>query len=508
MNPERWHRLKSIFEDALDQPVAARREWIRQACGDDHELRQDAIALLRSHETAGGFLESPPDFDPDLDPDFDTLEDGTSLGSFRIVRRIGRGGMGVVYLADDLELGRQVALKALPSFLASNSELRERLRREARAAATIKHPSIATVYSLQEIDGHLFIVSEYVEGTTLRARLDNGPLDASHARAVAVKIASALAAAHAAGVVHRDLKPENVIITPGGEIKVVDFGIAHIDEPESARLTKQGVALGTPGYMPPEQRLGGAVDARVDVFAFGILFAEMLLGRRPTTPEDHALIPSRFGTLIATCVRSNPDARYASGDELLHALSGESPATEAVRGVRLQPGPGTPAVRGVRLASPAEARNERRPQADLESEAASARWWWEFHQAAVAVVYGVMTWPAWIARQIVGGSAGRALFIAVLTAVVVAATLRLHLWFTSRFYPGELQSARRRAGPWIRAADWVFVASLGLSGVFVGDDRSPVAIVLVAVAVGAAMAFLVIERGTSRAAFPATRVSD
>ena len=482
MNPERWHRLKSIFEDALDQPVAVRREWLREACEGDQELLREAVALLRSHETAGGFLESPPELNPDLDPDLDTLEDGTSLGSFRIVRRIGRGGMGVVYLADDLELGRQVALKALPSFLASNSELRERLRREARAAATIKHPSIATVYSLREIDEHLFIVSEYVEGTTLRALLDRGPFDGSRAFAVAVKIASALAAAHAAGVVHRDLKPENIIITPGGEIKVVDFGIAHIDEPESARLTKQGVALGTPGYMPPEQRLGGAVDARADVFAFGILFAEMLLGRRPTTTEDQALIPSRFATLIATCVNPNPDARYESGRALVLALSGESMAAEAVRGVRLQP--------------------------DLGTEPASARWWWEFHQAAVAVVYGVMTWPAWMGRQIVGGPVGRALFIAMLIAVIAAATLRLHLWFTSRFYPGELQWARRRAGPWIRGADWLFVASLGITGILVGDDRSPVAIVLVAVAVGAAMGFLVIERGTSRAAFPASRVSD
>ena len=462
MTPERWHRLKSIFEGALDQPIAARRDWIRQECGGDQELLQEATALLRSHETAGGFLEAPPGLDPDLD----TLEDGTSLGPFRIVRRIGRGGMGVVYLADDLELGRQVALKALPSFLASNSELRERLRREARAAATIKHPSIATVYSLREIDEHLFIVSEYVEGTTLRAVLDSGPLDASGARAVAVQIASALAAAHAAGVVHRDLKPENVIITPGGEIKVVDFGIAHIDEPESVRLTKQGVALGTPGYMPPEQRFGGTVDARADVFAFGVLFAEILLGRRPTTTEDHALIPPRFATLIATCVKPNPEARFASGGELLKALSVEPAADDA-----------QPATIG------------------------SPRWWWEFHQVATAAVYWGMVWPAWLGRQIVGGATGRGLFLAALIAVSVAATLRLHLWFTARFYPVELNRARARAGGWIRLADSLFVLSLGITGILVGDDRSPVAVVLVAVAAGAAIAFLVIERTTTRAAF-------
>jgi hypothetical protein len=451
MTPEKWAHLKSIFESALDQPIGARIEFLRRACGSDEELLREAVALIRSHETAGDFLESPPH----VDQSPDTLEDGTTLGAFRIVRRIGHGGMGVVYLADDQELGRKVALKALPPGLAANSELRERLRREARAAAHIRHPSIATVYSLREIDDHLFIVSEYVEGTTLRALLESGRLEAERAYAIAVKIASALAAAHAAGVVHRDLKPENVIITADGEVKVVDFGIAVVEGLESARLTRQGAVLGTPGYMPPEQLLGGAVDARADVFAFGIVFAEMLSGRRPKTAADHQLIPPQFAALIATCTNASAAARYESGSALLKALSVES----------------------------------------------SPRGWWEFHQAAAALVYGVTTWPAWIGRQTIGGTTGRALFIAVLVAVIASAILRLHLWFTSRFYPGELPWARRRAGRWIRLADWVFVLALGATGALVGDDLSPVAVGLTAVAVGAAIAFLVIEPATARAAF-------
>jgi len=348
--------------------------------------------------------------------------------------------------------------------------LRERLRREARAAATIKHSSIATVYALREIDDHLFIVSEYIDGTTLRNVLSGGALEASPAFAIGVKIASALAAAHAAGIVHRDLKPENVIITPDGEVKVVDFGIAHIEEPESARLTKEGVVLGTPGYMPPEQLLGGAVDARADVYSFGVVFGEMLLGHRPHTAQDRASIPARFATLIATCMSPNPDARYESGSALLKALSVESPA----------------------------------PAEFTAAAVGSPRWWWEFHQAATAVVYGVMIWPAWMGRQVIDSLVGRALFIAVLVAVIVAATLRLHLWFTSRFYPGELRRARRRGSRWIRLADWLFVVSLALTGVLVGEDRSPVAVVLMAVAVGAAIVFLVIERATTRAAFRAS----
>jgi hypothetical protein len=140
-------------------------------------------------------------------------------------------------------------------------------------------------------------------------------------------------------------------------------------------------------------------------------------------------------------------------------------------------------------------------ETDEQTVFGSPRWWWEFHQAFIAILYWLMTWPAWKGRQIVGGSLGRALFIAVLVAVIVAANLRLHLWFTSRFYPAELQWARQRAGLWIQLADWLFVASLAAIGILVGEDRSPVAILLLAVAVGAAMAFLVIERATARAAF-------
>lgn len=466
MTPERWKRLRAIFEEALDQPADARDEHLRRACADDDALLREARALLHSHDTAGDFMEQPARLDPS---DLQELPHGATLGPYRIVRTIGSGGMGIVYLAYDQDLEREVALKALPAYLSANPDLRERLRREARAAATIKHASVAIVHALREIDGNLFIDSEYVSGTTLRVLLGGGPLEPSRACTIAVQIASALAAAHAAGVTHRDLKPENIIVTPTGGVKVVDFGIAHIDAPDSPRLTKDGIVIGTPGYMPPEQRDGGRVDARADVYAFGIVFREMLTGRRTASaPPAQSPIPSRFRAIIETCVRLQPEARYASGRELLSALTGGSPALEQ---------PTTPAGVG------------------------SPLWWWEFHQAATAVVYWLMTWPSWTARQIIGGPIGRALFIATLIAVIVSTNLRLHLWFTSRFYPGELRWARRRGGTWVRAADWLFVVSLTVSGVMVGEDRSPVAIVLIAVAVGAAIAFLVIERATTRAAF-------
>ena len=391
--------------------------------------------------------------------------------------------MGIVYLAHD-NLERRVAIKTLPPILATSHQLRERLRREAHAAATINHSAVATVYQLTEIDGHLVIVSEYVEGDTLRTLMSRGPLDASRAYSIARDIAGALAAAHEARVIHRDLKPENVIVTPSGAIKVVDFGIAHIEVPEPSKLTVPGMMLGTPAYMAPEQLLGGPVTPRADVYSFGIVFEEMLTGRHPLArssgsdsrgfnAQGNPPYNGPFAAVIERCTRLDPEDRYASGGELLAALSGAVAA----------PGKARP-TDGVSQLTPA-----------------SPRWWWEFHQAATAAVYWLMTWPAWIGREIIGGRTGRALFFATLIAVIVAANLRLHLWFTSRFYPGELRWARRRESPWIRAADWLFVASLAVTGVLVGEDRSPIAIVLLAVAVGATIAFLVIERATTRAAF-------
>lgn len=489
MNPERWSRLKPVFQGALDQPADARRAWMQQACGDDEELLRDAEALLDAHDTAGDFLEQSAQLDP---ADLDTLPEGTMLGAYRIGRELGRGGMGIVYLATD-NLDRDVAIKTLPGALAADPNLRERLRREAKAAGNIKHHGVATIYLLDEIDGYLVIVSEYVEGDTLRTLLSRGGLEPARAQAIALEIASALAAAHDARVVHRDLKPENVIVTPAGRVKLVDFGIAHIEGPESARMTTPGMMLGTPAYMAPEQLAGGAVTPRTDIYSFGIVFSEMLTGRHPLStgrsasggreavgrvpPEGDITeggpgkpVPPHLAAIIARCLKIDPDARYASGRELLAALSANT-------------APVAPA------------------DDDPKTMVGTPRWWWEFHQAFIAVLYWLMIWPAWKGRQIVGGPLGRGLFILTLIAVIVAANLRLHLWFTSRFYPRELRWARRRAGIWIRLADWLFVASLAASGILVGEDRSPVAIVLLAVAVGAAIAFLVIERSTARAAF-------
>ncbi len=209
--------------------------------------------------------------------------EGRSIGPYRIDREIGRGGMGVVYLAEDTRLHRSVALKALAPALLVDAKQKERLRREARAAASLSHPSIATVYALEEFEGDLYVVSEYVRGGNLRAYLEKGPLPLATLLEVAVQTAEGLAAAHEKGVIHRDLKPENIVRYEQGNVKILDFWIALLSTPDpgTQRLTEVGTLIGTPAYMAPEQLEGESVDFRSDIFAFGILLYELACGSNP-----------------------------------------------------------------------------------------------------------------------------------------------------------------------------------------------------------------------------------
>jgi len=263
-------------------------------------------------------------------------------------------------------------------------------------------------------------------------------------------------------VIHRDLKPENVLITRTGAVKVVDFGIAYIDS-INTRLTRDGDVIGTPAYMAPEQLVGSTVDARVDIYAAGVILTEMLTGQHPLAPGRPSM-PVSASEIAWRCIQTDPNERYRSARELLAALEQE-----------LDPKGGS-----------------------------RARWWWEFHQAAVSIAYAVMVWPTWLARNVIGGQAGNAVFVTVLAAAIVAVTLRLHFWFTSRFYPAELAWARTRATGWMLVSDVIFASGLVVAGVLVGDARAALAIIEIAVAVGVATAFAVVEPATIRAAFGKT----
>lgn len=481
---ERWAQLQPLFHGALDQPGAEREAWLRAATSDE-SLRREVLALLRAHDTAGDFLEVPvqvhvPEVGTEVAGEGRRSLDGatqgtqafTHVGPYRIEEEIGRGGMGIVYRATDTRLGRQVALKALPPGLARNEDRRERLRREARAAATLSHPGIATVYALEELDDHLFIASEYLPGRTLRETMQQGRIEVPRALTIASEIAAALAAAHDAGVIHRDLKSENIAVTRDGHPKILDFGIAHLAD-DTARLTMPGAAIGTPAYMAPEQLIGADVDFRVDIYALGVLLVEMITGAHPLSGAAEGLNP-RISAIVERCLARDPARRFAAARQLEAALTGCAAQTAQTMSETVDP---------------------------AKVGRSAPRWWWEFHQAVTASVYGLMMIPLWSARALIGSTAGRALFVLGLAAAIVAAILRLHLWFSSRFYASELTWGQRRASPVLVIADSVFAFSLVAMGWLVGDTREALAILLIAVGIGSAVAFLVIEPVTARAAF-------
>ena len=491
MNPERWQQLKELFEEALDKDPSERGAFLDEACRDDQNLRKEVESLLQACRDES-FLEKPAyEAVPELfESDTGDSLVGTHLGPYNVISKIGKGGMGVVYMARDTRLDRYVAIKILARKYTSNPRQRERLKREAKAAAKFSHPGIATVYSLEELGERLYIVSEYVRGSTLRQITGRGPIAFPQILDLAIQTARAVAAAHEQGIIHRDLKPENIILTESGVIKILDFGLA-IEAPRDGatrpdpRITYEGMFLGTPAYASPEQLLRSEVDERTDVFSFGLMLYELAAGRHPFLETDsittisrileaeapdltqlNPSIPGKFGGIVRRCLNKRPADRYGTARDLLTELEEvcEEPGDE-------------PKVRP-----------------------ASTLWWWQFHQAVAGFGYYAMLYPMWKVKQWVGGVEGSLLFFPALIAVGVAANLRLHLWFTSKFYRAELPNQRRRVSRWIRWADYLFALMLAISAIQIHTMHAIIATLLMAVAIGSLVAFLMIEPTTARAA--------
>ena len=466
MTPERWLLLKALFHGAIDLPLDARERWLSEAAGRDESLVAEALALLRSHEAGESPIDAPMSRELPVGHEDASFSPGTQVGPFRIERELGRGGMGVVYKAFDEHMGHTVALKVLVGTAAADPVRRKRLQNEALLAATINHPGVASVYRLEQIDGNLLLATEYIAGHTLRSELARGPFVPERALALTRDILHALAAAHAAGIVHRDLKPENVMVTAsdtvnGETVKIVDFGIARSERFAMTRVTSGGPP-GTPAYMAPEQLAGADADARTDLFAVGLMLAEMVSGTHPGVSAQGS-IPWQLRAIIDRSLAREPAARFQSAGEMLHALTGPQ---------------------------------DSRAHADHVALA-----WWRFHQCTAAVAYGLMTIPAWVAREAIGGAAGRGFFLVILAASVVSSILRLHLCFTSYYYARHLGTSRSQARTAIRISDAVFVFGLASAALALGDGHSALMVLLLSVAVGAGVAALVIEPATTRAAF-------
>src|SRR5256886_950049 len=302
MKAERWKQVNDLFQSAVERAPGERAAFLHEACHGDEGLRREVDSLLTSHEQAENFIELPAF---EVAPELVTNERGGALigkviGHYRIESLIGIGGMGEVYLARDERLGRKAALKLLPDSLTTDETQLSRFKNEARSASGLNHPNILTVYGIGTEGNRQFIATEFIEGITLRALLARGRMNLHAALEIAVQVASALAAAHEAGVVHRDVKPENIMLRPDGYAKVLDFGIAklteqrltsddHTGETTAALQTRQGLVLGTARYMSPEQARGQKVDARSDIWSLGVVLYEMVGGSPPfrgETPSD------------------------------------------------------------------------------------------------------------------------------------------------------------------------------------------------------------------------------
>lgn len=342
MNSSEWHQIKVIVQEVLENEPEQREHLVAQRCGTDTRLTDEVIALLKAEQTLGDFISEPAYLrftGTELIDDGDELKPGERLGRYEVIRELGRGGMGAVYLARDDELNRRVALKILPAGLCRFPDAAERFLREARTISSLNHPNVLTIHEIGRVDSVDFIATEFVDGITLRHRIHEGPMTIREAGKVGTQVLAALVAAHAAGFIHRDIKPENIMIRDDGLVKILDFGIAKLagvpEVPSAAELpgvTKVSLAVGTPSYMSPEQLHGDPLDQRSDIWSFGMVLCEMVTGRTAAGDRMGALtslnnpaatpgVVENVRRLINRCLEPELDRRYLSAGEVLEDLN-------------------------------------------------------------------------------------------------------------------------------------------------------------------------------------------
>ncbi len=349
MTPELYRQIGSLYHAALELDPSRRNAFLDEACAGNEELRHEVEELLASNEQAGNFLAAPAAESVSQSNQENESEKliGQLLGQYRVLSRIGAGGMGEVFLAEDNRLNRKVALKILPAEFVTAPDRIRRFEREAKAASATAHPNIVSIYDIGQQNDIHYIASEFVEGETLRRRIKREPLPEIEALEIAVQVANALDSAHAAGIVHRDIKPENIMLRPDGFVKVLDFGLAAVTHPvtpasgseeqsfATSTDTLPGTVMGTIAYMSPEQTRGQKADSRSDLWSLGVVLFEMLSGKAPfkgqTVPDTFVAIldrqPARLKNvsteleqIILKLLAKDREQRYQSAKSLATEL--------------------------------------------------------------------------------------------------------------------------------------------------------------------------------------------
>ncbi|MEK6288399.1 MAG: protein kinase [Acidobacteriota bacterium] len=347
MKPERWQQIERLYHAALERNPAERAAFLSEACAGEEAVLSEVESLLGYQEKAEQFIEAPA-----LEVAAKRMADdqvnsmvGRQLGSYKILSRLGAGGMGEVYLAEDARLSRKVAIKLILAGLTADEQAQRRLKREAKAAAGLDHPNICAIYEVGQQDNINYIVMQYVEGETLASRIQTRPPGLADTLDIAIQIVGALSAAHSQNIIHRDIKPENIIINSHGQLKVLDFGLAKTVNDGKAfdnegatevLLSVPGMLMGTPAYMSPEQVRGETLDGRSDIFSFGVVLYEMVTRVRPFAGESMANtisailthepeplarysreVPSEMERIVSKVLRKDREERYQSAKDLL-----------------------------------------------------------------------------------------------------------------------------------------------------------------------------------------------